>query len=77
MNKITYVRVGGPPADWQSIEVVDLDTGQLVEGVIEVDSDCGWLVRRASPAWSAAWQTGAAPAPERIKGRFYLRRRRV
>lgn len=71
-EKITYAKLGGPPDDWANIETIDLDKGETVEGVIEVNSDCGWLVRKRYDPLTALY--GGGLVEERIKGRFYLRR---
>lgn len=44
MNKITYAKVGGPPDDWQHIEIIDKDTGNVVPEVIEVNTIERWAI---------------------------------
>lgn len=72
MAEVTYAKVGGPPEDWQSLEVRDLDTGQLRHDVIEVNTEEGWaLVYRTSK-----FKLGMDEIPqERIIGRFQIERK--
>lgn len=45
---ITYAVVGGPPANWIGLRIIDLETGEEVDKVVEVDTRAGWVVRLAS-----------------------------
>lgn len=40
-----YAKVGGPPDEWWGIHVFDLDTGEEILGVIEINCEEGFLVR--------------------------------
>lgn len=42
--KITYAKAGGPPDDWSRLQVRDLQTGALLDDVVEVDATEGWAV---------------------------------
>jgi hypothetical protein len=67
---ITHAAVGGPPDDWQSLQVRDLESGQLVDAV-EVNTEEGWAIvmskERPKPG-DAGWPK------ERITGRFAIER---
>ena len=41
---ITYAKVGGPPADYLMVVVVDDVTNQVVENAVEVNTKEGWVV---------------------------------
>jgi len=42
---LTYAKVFGPPDDWENLSVLNADTGERIDGVIEVDAERGWLRR--------------------------------
>lgn len=68
--EITYAKVGGPPANWHGLEVVDLDTGEIVRDVIEVDAVNGWLMRIKIPY--TIHEEGVMT--ERVTGNFEIRK---
>lgn len=80
---LTYARApqggadSGAPWDWFNVEVIDLDTGEKLNGVIEVNAAEGWLVRYARTANGDLKldPTGEYLVSERVEGRFELRRR--
>lgn len=53
-HEITYARAGGPPKNWREIEVVHVPSGQLLEGVIEVNTAQGYLRRFSDDAEPSA-----------------------
>lgn len=63
-------RITHAKAPMPDVEVIDLDRGVIVEGVEEVDSDKGWIVKRSYPGGMFGGAT-----LERVKGRFRIRRR--
>lgn len=74
---LTYAVVGGPPDDWNGLLVFDLDSGEEVREVIEVDTSEGWLVRLKRDENGQFFIDPDAPdeaAKERLEGRFEIRR---
>jgi hypothetical protein len=74
-DTITHAAVGGPPDDWQDLQVRDLDSGQLVEAV-EVDTEEGWVKvydRAARQLVGRGVKPGPTPT-KTIKGRFAIER---
>lgn len=70
---VTYAKVGGPPDDWQQLQVRDLDSdgNNLVDGVVEVNTEEGWceVVDRQAP------RAEGEPLPtRRVTGRFVIER---
>ena len=65
----TYARAGGPPDDWYSIRVINLDTGAEVRDVVEVDTVDGWVIQQRQ-ASDVVRKGGHV----RLKGRFEIRR---
>lgn len=43
--EIRYAKVDGPPPDWVGLRIFDVDTGEEIMEVVEVDCDDGWLIR--------------------------------
>jgi len=43
--EITYAKVGGPPDCWSDLRIFDCLNGAEVKGVIEIDTEAGWLER--------------------------------
>lgn len=77
MSQITYAKVGGPPAYWHGLKVIDLDTGQEVLDVIEVDAQEGWLIsyrRNAEGRFYMDPANEGQAARQRVEGRFEIRR---
>lgn len=70
MNKVpTYANVHtNQPPDWMRLQVRDLDTGNLLLGVIEVNTEEGWAERYVMEEGRRV-QPGET---ERITGRFAL-----
>jgi hypothetical protein len=71
---ITYAKVGGPPDDWASLQVVDLDTGEPVERVVEVNASEGWLIRHKVDDTGHIETANGYIVWERLDGRFEIRR---
>lgn len=40
-----YAKAGGPPDEWERLEVVDRETGDLISDVVEANADEGWFIR--------------------------------
>ena len=76
MSEIIYAKVGGPPDDWHGLRVFDLDTGEEVADVTEVDVAAGWVERYKCNAEGEFFldETGRRAASERLCGRFEIRR---
>lgn len=73
---LTYAKAEGPPADWILLRVIDLETGEEVKLVTEVNTEEGWLIRLATDQGGKTFvdpETDKA-ATERVTGRFELRR---
>ena len=67
----TYANVNeNEPADWSRLQVRDLDKDELIQGVVEVNTEEGWAVRYIMEPerrpFGEVWPT------ERITGRFAL-----
>jgi hypothetical protein len=76
---LTYAKAGGPPDNWRGITVIDLETEQPVEAVVEVDTLAGFVIKHALDAAGNGvidWNAPGGPAIilERIEGRFEIRR---
>lgn len=74
---ITYAVVDGPPDDWRGLKIFDLDTGEEVDHVIEVNATEGWLIRYRKDERGYIFPDPDQPeeaARERITGRFQIRR---
>lgn len=72
---ITYAKAGGPPDDWQGLRVLDLETGDEVDRVEEVNAAEGWLIRAKLNAEGMVYSDPDRPdeiARERLTGRFAL-----
>lgn len=76
---LTYACVGGPPDDWNNIEIIDLGTGKPVSAVIECNTAEGWLERYVTAPDNALIENPATgfPLRERIEGNFRLQRRKA
>lgn len=67
----TYAKVGGPPDDWAELQVRDLETGELLDRVVEVNTEEGW----ADLADTSAYRPGMEHTPVvRVEGRFAIER---
>lgn len=42
MVEITYAKAGGPPDNWLDLMVIDFDTGEMLDFVVEVNTVEGW-----------------------------------
>lgn len=76
-DPITYAKVYGPPDDWSLLQIVDLDTGEDVRHVLEVNATEGWLVRACRNEAGMIYADPDKPdeiATERVAGRFEIRR---
>lgn len=75
MAEITYAKVDGPPDDWMALKVIDLDAGQEVRMVLEVNTFEGWLIRNRADDGGEPLIDPDKPdevAKERIEGRFEI-----
>lgn len=70
-DQITYAKVGGPPDDWERLQVRDTESGALVDSVIEVNTEEGWaLISRRD-----RWRPGMEDIPtEKLIGNFAIER---
>lgn len=76
MEAITYAVVDGPPDDWRGLKIFDLDTGQEVDQVVEVNVAEGWMIRYRKDENGRIFIDPDQPdeaAKERIEGRFEIR----
>ena len=71
---ITYAKVYGPPDDWNGLEVVDLDTGEKIENVVEANTEEGWLIRHKDDDDGRPTVINGTIAMEKIEGRFKIQR---
>lgn len=77
-EQITYAKAGIEPLDWYDFDVIDLDTGQRVLDVNEVNTAEGWLVSYRRNGEGTYYVDPEKPdqiAKRRVVGRFELRRR--
>lgn len=77
MTELTYAKTGGPPHDWQGLKVFDLDTGQEVLKVVEVNTAEGWLISYRLNDKGMVYSDPENPeyaATQRIEGRYEIRR---
>lgn len=65
-TKVRHAKAGGPPINWAQLQVRDLDSGALVEGVVEVWSDRGIVHRHTGRVVAGNWEV------ERVRGRFAI-----
>lgn len=42
---LLYVKVGGPPANWRSLNVVHKSNGRVIPDVLEADAHNGWVIQ--------------------------------
>lgn len=76
-EEYTYARVGGPPEEWRSLQVIDEVTGQIVSGVVEVDCKEGWLRRYVSLEQLSFYFSTQRIEVEHIVGKFRIERMKV
>lgn len=76
MSGLTYAKVGGPPAHWQKLEVIDNTSGKLIRDVLEVNTMEGWLTRHIRDGDDNLVLDGGQLAKETISGRFRIVERR-
>ena len=75
---IDYALAGEAPLNWLDIEIVDLETGEVVEYVKEVDTIEGWVrvyCDDANGRPEIEWETGQ-PQTELVYGRYAIRKRK-
>lgn len=71
-DPITFAKVGGPPAFWYEVEVVDLASLTFLEEVSEVDTLAGYvMVPDRLPDGRVRAPFGVV-AHRRIEGRFAI-----
>jgi hypothetical protein len=73
---ITYANAGGPPANWHGLRIFDLESGQEVTQVVEVNTVEGWLIRYKLNEEGRLYLDPENPeqaARERLTGRFEIR----
>lgn len=44
---LTYCKVGGPPVNWQELLVLETKTRRVMNGLVEVNIEKGWVRRYA------------------------------
>lgn len=74
-----YANVHGTPVDWPLLRVIDEETGDMVDDVVEVNCDAGWLRRKVRTACGDYFEMEGvngdrAAKTERIEGKFRLER---
>jgi hypothetical protein len=77
VSEIVYAKVDGPPDNWHGLRIIDLDTGQEVLDVIEVNAAEGWLISYKRNSAGNFFLDPAKPdeiARQRVEGRFEIRR---
>jgi len=72
MEAITYAKVGGPPAFWSDLKVVDQDSGAEVRHVLEVNTIEGWVLRTRHDLDGRVLHQGGEILTERLYGRFVI-----
>lgn len=72
---VTYSVFGGPPDDWRGLRVYDLETGNEVGEVLEVNVTEGWLVRYArNVEGSLMLDFDGDLVTEKLTGKFFAGR---
>lgn len=71
-SPIFYAKSGGPPDDWEGLEIIDLDSSAFVPDVEECNVAEGWLVRAKRNADGQLYADGGDFARERLTGRFAI-----
>jgi hypothetical protein len=81
-DKIEYAKVGGPPANWQGLRIIDLRAEREVDRVIEVNTKEGWLIKHPEPLEVCRGEPecplcktgnpGDHVRAERVEGRFLI-----
>ncbi len=71
--------VQGTPADWHMLRVVDEETDELVDDVVEINCEAGWLRRHVRTEDGCGLEFEGvngdrALKVERIEGKFRLER---
>lgn len=72
MTETTYAKAGETPG-YQWLEVVDMQTGRVVNEVVEVNTREGWLVRYRTDESGHLLLDGSEVITERLEGRFQLK----
>lgn len=72
-------RVHGTPFDWHMLRVIEEETGKLVDDVIEINCDEGWLRRHVRTEDGCGYELegvngGRTLKTERVEGKFRLER---
>lgn len=75
-----YAKVGGPPDVWNRLLITDLETGEQVDNVVEVNADEGWVIVNAVDENGDFILVGEGDEQEvrqdRIEGRFEITERK-
>ncbi len=69
---LTYAVVGGPPVNWHDLQVLDRDTGAPIDGVVEVNTVEGWLIRYIRDEQGRLVSGAGKAAKERVVGNFMI-----
>ena len=74
MVEIGYAIVGGPPAEWFKCKVFDVETGEEINDVIEVNAVDGWCLKYKRGANGELIDDDANDrlATERLVGKFRI-----
>lgn len=73
MSGLTYAKAGVTPFNWWDILVIDLDTGQELHDVLEVDTAAGWAERYKKDEKGRLRHHNGVAETERVEGRYELR----
>ncbi len=77
-SELTFAKIGGPPADWDKLDVIDLATGKPFLGdAIEVDTKRGYVVAYCmDDMGQPALDENGQKRTVKIAGRYRLERRK-
>jgi hypothetical protein len=75
MSEVTYVKAGSTPG-WMDARVIDLDTGEQVQRVLEVDTHEGCLLRQARHPCGRPVIMDGEYQKELVLGRFAVEMRK-
>lgn len=72
---ITYAKVGGPPANWQDLDIKNLDTGKPVRECVEINTEDGWALVYAHDDDGTLIIRDDEIVKKRIEGHFQISER--
>lgn len=71
-STITYAKAGGPPDNWREITVLNVETGEEVVDIVEVNATEGWAVINAISENGHRIVFNGTAVTKRIEGKFRI-----